>query len=127
MTESEAQQYLQQLGITVPSVILTRLISKSQGADACLDENGVSADDKALIQFYLLGLYAISSGGRRVKSQSAPSGASQSYEYGSLVDQMRQLKASLAVLDKYGCTAGLIPAEPGDTAALFVVTGRKCP
>lgn len=126
MTESEAQQYLQQLGITVPSAILSILITKSQGADACLDENGVSETDKALIQYYLLGLYAISSGGRRVTSQSGPSGASQSYEYGSLVDQMRQLKNQIAILDKYGCTTGLIPAEPGDTAALFVVTGRKC-
>ena len=124
MNTTEAAAYLDQLGLSLPSPVLTALVSKVETLDDCLDQ--YSADDADLIRYYLIGLLSISSGGRRVQSQSAPSGASQSYSYGTLSEQMRQLKAALALLDTNGCTSGLIPAEPGPQAAMYVVTGRRC-
>lgn len=126
MTTTEATAYLDQLGLSLPTPILSALVAKVGSIDACMTEKGYSADDQELIRYYLTGLLAISSGGRRVKSQSAPSGASQSYSYGTLSEQMRQLKAALRLLDTEGCTTDLIPAEPGPTAAMYVVSGRSC-
>ena len=123
MTESEAQQYLSQLGLSLPGNLLTALIAHVDGLDSCLSD--YPAETQTLIKSYLLGLLAISAGGRRVSSQGAPSGASQSYEYGTITEQMRQLKASLRILDTNGCTRKLIPAEPGANAALYVTKGRK--
>lgn len=124
MTTTEAATYLDQLGLSLPEPILAALVAKVESIDTCLGQ--YSDSDAALIRYYLIGLLAISSGGRRVQSQSAPSGASQSYSYGTLSEQMRQLKAALSLLDTEGCTAGLIPAEPGPQAAMYVVSGRRC-
>ena len=124
MTTTDAAAYLDQLGLSLPEPLLAALVAKVDSMDACLEQ--YSESDAALIRYYLIGLLAISSGGRRVTSQSAPSGASQSYSYGSLSEQMRQLKAALALLDTEGCTADLVPSEPGPQAAMYVVTGRRC-
>ena len=124
MTTTEAAAYLDQLGLSLPEPLLAALVAKVDGLGACLEQ--YAATDADLIRYCLVGLLAISSGGRRVKSQSAPSGASQSYSYGSLSEQMRQLKAALALLDTEGCTADLIPSDPGPQAAMYVVTGRRC-
>jgi hypothetical protein len=123
MTTTEAAAYLDQLGLSLPAPILAALVAKVESLDTCLAQ--YSDSDAALIRYYLTGLLAISSGGRRVQSQSAPSGASQSYSYGTLSEQMRQLKAALALIDTNGCTADLIPSEPGPQAAMYVVTGRR--
>ena len=124
MTTTDAAAYLDQLGLSLPEPILAALVAKVDSLDTCLGQ--YSESDAALIRYYLIGLLAISSGGRRVKSQSAPSGASQSYSYGTLSEQMRQLKAALALIDTNGCTTDLIPSEPGPQAAMYVVTGRRC-
>ena len=122
MTEAEAREYLAQLGITIPSAMLLALIDRVSAIDDCLA--AYPPETETLIRMYLFGLLAISSGGRRVSSQGAPSGASQSYSYGTISEQMRQLKASLRILDTNGCTKGMIPAEPGPQAAMYVVKGR---
>lgn len=124
MSEAEAREYLAQLGLTVPDFILTALMAQVGSISTCLAQ--YPAETQTLIQSYLTGLLAISAGGRRVTSQGAPSGASQSYSYGTITEQMRQLKASLRILDTEGCTKGLIPAEPGPNAAMYVVKGRNC-
>lgn len=125
MTQSESAEYLAQLGITVPDPLLTAIINKTASIDACMDANGYSADSKALVAYYLTGLLAISSGGRRVSSQSAPSGASQSYKYGTLAEQSRQLRNALALVDPAGCASPLVPASSGPSAALYVVPGSR--
>jgi hypothetical protein len=102
------------------------VVTKSQGIQACLDANGVDATDQALIYYYLVGLLAISGGGRRVKSQSAPSGASQSFEYSDLGDLYDQLLASLSVVDRHGCATPLVPAKPGGSTGFMVVKGTRC-
>ncbi len=124
MTPTEAAAYLDQLGLSLPTPILSALVAKVESLDDCLGQ--YSTADADLIRYYLIGLLSISSGGRRVQSQSAPSGASQSYSYGTLSEQMRQLKAALRLVDTEGCTAALIPAEPGPQAAMYVVSGRRC-
>ncbi|WP_287028367.1 hypothetical protein [Herbaspirillum sp.] len=110
----------------MPAPLLSLVVAKSQGIQDCLDANGVDATDQALIYYYLVGLLAISGGGRRVKSQAAPSGASQSFEYSDLGDLYDQLLGSLSVVDKYGCAVPLTPAKPGGSTGFMVVKGTRC-
>lgn len=126
ITTAEATAYLRELGITMPAPLLALIVAKSEAIQDCLDANGVDATDQALIYYYLVGLLAVSGGGRRVKSQTAPSGASQSFEYSDLGDLYDQLLGSLGVVDKYGCATPLIPAKPGGQAGFMVVRGVKC-
>ena len=126
ITTEEAAAYLRELGITMPAPLLALVVTKSQGIQDCLDANNVDATDQALIYYYLVGLLAISGGGRRVKSQTAPSGASQSFEYADLGDLYDQLLASLCVVDKYGCATPLVPDKPGGSTGFLVVKGTRC-
>ena len=126
ITTEEAAAYLRELGITMPAPLLALIVAKSEAIQDCLDANGVDATDQALIYYYLVGLLAISGGGRRVKSQAAPSGASQSFEYGDLGDLYDQLLASLSVVDRYGCATPLVPAKPGGSTGFMVVRGTRC-
>jgi hypothetical protein len=63
---------------------------------------------------------ATSSGARRIKSQSAPSGASRSFEYGD--DGVTWLRDTLSRLDTSGCT-GELPISAGNGVGFFDVVG----
>lgn len=126
ITTEEATAYLREMGITIPSFLLTIIVEEAGGIQDCLDANEVPAGRQAAIYTYLIGLMSVSSGARRVKSQTAPSGASQSFEYADLGDLYDQLLASLSVVDKYGCATPLIPAKPGGQAGFMVVKGARC-
>lgn len=121
MTEADAREYLAELGLSVPNIMLSALIARVSSVDDCISK--YPEESQTLIRYYLVGLLAITSGGRRIKSQGAPSGASQSYSYGTLVEQQRQLVNGLRLVDPDGCTSGLIPAEPGAQAMLYVAKG----
>lgn len=123
MTATEAAAYLSELGLQLPAPLLDALVLKIDAIDTCMTEKGYTTFDKSLIRYYAIGLLAITSGGRRVQSQSAPSGASRSYSYGSLVEQQRQLTNALRLVDIDGCADDLIPAEPGGKAGLWVARG----
>lgn len=123
LTIEQAQEYLAELGLTLPSFVLSALVNKSNGIDACLDGSGYSDDDALLIKVYLVGLFAITNGARRIKSQSAPSGASRSFDYG--VSQFREIRSALNAIDKFGCATSLQPLEPGYEAGLWVSPVRS--
>lgn len=126
LTTEEATAYLAETGVETPSVLLTALLERANEIDACLTAKGYTPATAKLIQLYYLGLLTISAGGRRIASQSAPNGASRSYRYMDDLTFYRSLRQGLYSLDIHGCTNGLIPAEPGNNAALYVVTGRRC-
>lgn len=69
---------------------------------------------------YAAALMSASSGARKIKSQSAPSGASRSFEYGD--DSITWLRDSLAALDTSGCT-GVLPITVGSSVGFFDVVG----
>lgn len=123
ITTEDAAAYLAELGLSVPAAVLACIVEKANSAEACMIGAGYDACDITLSLLYLTGMLAISAGGRRIKSQGAPSGASRSFEYGTITEQMRQLRASLQVLDASGCTTALQPAEPGPRAGLWIGKG----
>lgn len=126
MTLAEARAYLEELGLTLPDAILSCLITRPLTIQDCMDSHGYDTCTQSLISYYLVGLLAISSGGRRIKSQSAPSGAARSFEYGTLAQQSTQLANALRLLDPYGCSTPLIP-DPVDVVGLAVFVGNGSP
>lgn len=126
MTLAEARAYLAELGLELPDTILSCLITRPLLIQECMDRNGYDTCTQSLIGYYLVGLLSITSGGRRVKSQTAPSGASRSFEYGTLDQQAGQLRNALALLDPFGCASGLVPA-PIDAVGLGVFVGNGSP
>jgi hypothetical protein len=127
ITIAQLTEYLISIGVPVPpSFIMQAWLDAIAVIQPCLDGAGYPASTQLLIYMYALGLFAVSSMDKYVSSQSAPSGASQSFRYKSLTDAYRSINAMLKTLDTSGCTSGVIPAEPGASAGLWVSTGGKC-
>lgn len=111
VTQEQAKEYLESQGITLPDFILAALVEQANSIQECLDANYPAAT-AILIQMYLLGLMGLAQGDKYISSQSAPSGASRSFRYGSFTDRWKGSLGLLRGLDKFGCAASLIPPDP---------------
>lgn len=121
-TIDELRTYLATLGITPPDFMLEAWLEAIVDMQACLTEH-YTPNIAKLIALYALGLYGVASGDRYVTSQSAPSGASQSYKYATLADRWKMQTGLLRQLDKYGCAAPFLPADPTSNS-IMVMVGR---
>lgn len=115
VTSEQAKEYLDSVGINLPSFILDALVEQANSIETCLSAN-YSPATALLIQSYLIGLMALAQGDKYISSQSAPSGASRSFRYGSFADRWKGSLGLLRGLDKNGCTSALIPADPTQQA-----------
>lgn len=111
LTLERAQEYLASIGISLPDFVLQIYVTQADGLDECLTLHYDPAT-ALLIKLYLLGLLGISGADKYVSSESAPSGASRSYRYHGVADRWRGTLGLLQALDKFGCAAHLIPADP---------------
>jgi len=113
-------------GVTMSAIEATGILCLLDSITECLELNypGDECRQSAILLYAAL-LLSTSTSGRYVTSQSAPSGASQSFAYGTkpwstLYNQMR-------LLDPAGCTGDLV-ADPNESAKPFfkVVSGSRC-
>lgn len=126
-TIDQLKQYLQSMGIPLPpDFVLNAWLAQVGSIEACLVGAGYDAGTKTMIYLYLLALFGLSSGDRYISSQSAPSGASQSFRYKADGLQMRNIRGLLLNLDKSGCAADLIPPDDGPNAGLWVTRSDCC-
>lgn len=125
LTLDQAREYLASVGITLPDFLLQILVDHANSIDACLIAAGYSDATALLIKLYTIGLLGLTQGDRYISSQTAPSGASQSFRYQTLADRWNGSWNLLRALDKSGCATGLIPANPTNTAhgGLWVAKG----
>ncbi|AZV93586.1 hypothetical protein CBF45_07530 [Bordetella sp. J329] len=124
ITVEQAKEYLDTVGVNLPDFLLAALVEQINTIQPCLDEHytpGVAL----LIQMYLLGLLGLAQGDRYISSQTAPSGASQSFRYMSMADRWAGLYGLLRNLDKHGCATGLVPPDPTKKAygGMFIAKG----
>ena len=125
-TLAQLKEFLTAMGIPLaPDFVLEALLEVDPDVQACLEAQGLSPAKILLVYLYLFALISIPSAYRYISSQTAPSGASQSFRYTNETDAFRGVRALLYGLDKNGCTWGLIP-ETGNAAGLWVSTGGKC-
>lgn len=111
ITTAQAKEYLESVGIELPDFILQALVDQANSIQECLDAH-YPASTALLIQMYLLGLMGLAQGDKYISSHTAPSGASESFRYGSFADRWKGSLSLLRGLDKFGCASGLIPADP---------------
>ncbi|RKQ38395.1 hypothetical protein [Enterobacter sp. R1(2018)] len=111
ITTEQAKEYLASVGITLPDFIIDALVEQANGIQECLDAHYPPAT-ALLIQMYLLGLMALGQGDKYISSHTAPSGASESFRYGSFSDRWKGSLGLLRGLDKFSCATGLIPPDP---------------
>lgn len=123
ITTEQAKEYLESVGITLPDFILAALVEQANSIQECLDANYPPAT-ALLIQMYLLGLMGLGQGDRYISSQSAPSGASRSFRYGSFADRWKGSLSLLRGLDKHGCATSLIPPDPTNQAFAGIWIGK---
>ncbi|POP43360.1 hypothetical protein CHU32_09780 [Superficieibacter electus] len=116
ITTVQAKEYLESVGIKLPSFILDALVEQANSIDECLSAH-YSPATALLIQMYLLGMMGLGQGDKYISSESAPSGASRSFRYGSFADRWKGSLNLLRGLDKFGCATSLIPADPTATPA----------
>ena len=126
-TIEQLQQYLTYIGVPLPpEFILQAWLDTVAVIQPCLDGAGYPAAVQLQIYLYLLGLFGIVNGDKYISSQTAPSGASQSFRYKDFADKYRGTLSALRLLDASGCTDSVVPSEPGASAGLWVSTGGKC-
>jgi hypothetical protein len=111
ITDEQASEYLESVGVSLPAFLLTALVDQVNTIDSCLTQHYTPAVS-TLIQCYLLGLMGLAQGDRYVSSQTAPSGASQSFRFQSFSDRWKGLSSLLHSLDIHGCARSLTPADP---------------
>ena len=125
MTQAEIKQVLASRGLNIPDFEVDAIYCLVMSIQGCLDANYEQECVRNAISMWSAILVASSVAGRYVRSQGAPSGASQSFEYGSkpwvaLYNQMKSL-------DTAGCTAGIVEPPTGAGGGFFaVVTGAGC-
>jgi hypothetical protein len=125
-TLAQLKEFLTAMGVPLaPDFVLEALLEVDPDVQACLEAQGLSPAKILLVYLYLFTLLALPASYRYISSQTAPSGASQSFRYTNEADAFRNVRSLLYGLDKTGCTWGLIP-ETGNTAGLWVSTGGKC-
>lgn len=113
-TLDELRAYLASIGITPPDFMLEAWLAAVADMQACLDEHYPASISK-LIALYTLGMYGIASGDKYVSSQTAPSGASQSFRYKDLQDRWKAQMSMINQFDPYGCTGPYLPTDPTAT------------
>ncbi|EHK8991083.1 hypothetical protein KCT17_003651 [Escherichia coli] len=116
----DAKAFLTELGMGLPDVLITPIVARVNDIDPCLAGAGYDDTTQQLIKLYAIALMCISSGARRLTSQSAPSGASRGFSYDA--DAVGWLRDSLRALDVFGCTEQL-PITAGETPGFFRVFG----
>lgn len=119
ITAAQVKQQLSALGYAIPDFMIDAYLCKLEGISQCMEAAGYDECDLMLIQMYAVTLMAVTAFNQRVKSQSAPSGASRSFDYGGDIKTMRN---SLAALDTAGCT-GSLPIYIGVSVGFFDVVG----
>lgn len=123
ITTAQAKEYLASVGISLPDFILDALVEQANSIQECLDAHYTPAA-ALLIQMYLLGLMGLGQGDKYISSESAPSGASRSYRYGSFSDRWKSSLGLLRGIDKFGCATGLIPPDPTQQAFAGIWIGK---
>lgn len=110
--------------LTAPDELLGDIIELVGTISPCVDASYPESTAK-LIQMYLCAHFGELSAGRRVKSQAAPSGASQSFDYGASGQGLSETAYGRMVLNID--TAGCAGALAGSQFDLLVVGGRNEP
>jgi len=125
-TASELVAAMASRGMTITEADATGILCLLTAITECLETNypGDTCRQDAIMLWASI-LIAANTAGRYVTSQHAPSGASQSFAYGS--KPWMALYNQMKLLDTADCTGDLVEEPDGSAKPWFrVVTGSRC-
>lgn len=125
LSEGELIEYMAQLGLTLPSIIVEYLVEQVNQTEQCLIGAGLTPSAVHLSLLQAAAIMAISTGARRIKSRSSPSGASQSFEYGTIDQQGAMLRASIKSLGAWDCLGPILPKTETAKGGLMIGLGHR--
>ncbi len=123
ITTSQAKEYLEAQGVELPDVVLNLMIEQANSINDCLEAN-YPTYTATLIQLYLIELLGLVHTNKRISSQSAPNGASQSFNYVDFNARIAATRTSLISLDKHHCASEFIPPDPEQNAYAGLWIGK---
>lgn len=121
LTLEAAKEWLASLGLSIPDPLLQLIVDQINAADECLTANGVPPATALMMKYYMLALFGVVSGNKYITQQRAPSGASQSYAFGTLQQGYKKYYSLLNSLDKYGCFTDILPDDPTAANCAFFI------
>ena len=119
INKSEVKLFIDELGFSIPDSLLDLLIEQVGKHETCLLQYGETT--AKLLAIYSVARLASLSGARKIASQSAPSGASRSFNYDS--SGTDHLLTQIRIWDKNNCLSDL-PLS-GKRAGFFAVVGGR--
>lgn len=125
-TASELVAAMASRGMTITEADATGILCLLTAITECLETSypGDTCRQDAILLWASI-LIAANTAGRYVTSQRAPSGASQSFAYGS--KPWMALYNQMKLLDTANCTGDLVEEPDGSAKPWFrVVTGSRC-
>lgn len=115
----DAESMLSSLGFAPPDTLLELYLAQANSLSEKFANTDYMEATQKLIMLYLVAIFAISSGARRIASESSASGASRSFNY---ADDVAKLKAAINSLDPLGIADDLLPQDK-KTGFFVVVEG----
>ena len=111
-------------GVSAPDVVIDDFIAMVEQIQPCLEANYPDAVAR-MIAYNLIAHFCEESSGKRVKSQTAANGASQSYDFGTGKDGLSATSYGRIALqmDTAGCTG----AFTSSGVVILCVGGRNAP
>lgn len=118
--KSEVKSFISELGFSIPDSVLDLLIEQVGNHTTCLSQYGDTT--AKLLSLYAVVRLASLSGARKIASQSAPSGASRSFNYDSKGTD--SLLTQIRAWDKNNCLSDL-PLESNRIGFFAIVGGNN--
>lgn len=126
ITFDELRKELRGQQINISDFLILAIMEIIEPIEDCMNSHGYSDAKKAMIFLYLCQMHALMSADARITSQTAPSGASRSMKVLTVGERYKMLKNQIELLDPFGCSAGVIPANPdANPAGLWVSPGSQ--
>lgn len=126
ITFEELKKELKAQQINISDFLIESILELASSAEACMESHGYSDAKKLMITLYLCQIHALMSSDARITSQTAPSGASRSMKVLGVGERFKMLLGQIRLLDPFGCTTDLIPANPeASPAGLWVSPGTQ--
>lgn len=129
ITADDLREYLTEMGLALPDTIIECLVAQMNTHQECLERLGLEPCAITLALIQAAAILSLGMGAKRITSHTAPSGASQSFSYGSQAELSSFLIASIKALGAWPCLGPTLPQQPGPKAGLMVGLGlraRRC-
>lgn len=128
ITAEQLNKFLASQGVNLDPLMTDAIVELANNPDlqACFAANGYTPAAQTVLGLYLAYLIALGSFSRFITSQSAPNGASRSFNQASLSDMWKGALSAIGPFDPAGCLTDFLPQDPTVTKRFSSRVGVAC-